>query len=976
MKPTTSADDRNPHLSGSIFAKAWLPPMSFGTGIVLSLLGATDQVSLALSNSGWIGISPMTGIVFLFVGIGLAACAWPGAPLPKARLTTVICAVLACVIGAERLAELLNVWFHHGDITPPAGIHLMSPGSALCALLLGGALLLCSTRRYFAAFQALVVMSMIVSWMGIVHAVIGNEPLFALVGMALPSAIGFMLLAFGILCLRQDGGLIALLVADNAGGSMARRLLPFVMTLPLFIGWLRLQGEGAGWYGSAGGTALAVSASIMTLCTIVFFNARALSRSDGERRNAQAMLALAQQVAHLGHVVVTFTEHSNHPKRRFWSDETFRLLGYQPGAVAPSRETFLAALHPDDRPLLDQAYATILATNGTPTPLEFRVVRPDGGYRFLHAIIAVERDSMGRPLDAIFTFQDITERRTAENRLNQQMARLDLLRQATHAIGERLDLTSIMQVVIACLEDNLPVDFVCCCRHDANAQVLTVTNIGQRSAALAKIVALDLDASIPTDADCMTRCVSGQLVHESDVAELPFAFPKRLASAGLRSFVLVPIVVDGAVVFVLIVAQLQPGSFSSMDCEFFKHLGEQLALAVHQAQLYADLQGAYDEQNRNQQAMMQLERLRVLGQMASGIAHDINNAISPAMLYTEWILLQSTGLDPEARQQLATVKRAIEDVAHTVARLGEFYRRDDDSANMVAIDLNVKIQHVIELTQARWSDLPQQRGAVITVRKELQPDLPSIKAVASEVREALINFVFNAVDAMPEGGTLTVRTRTTEDRVVVEVSDTGIGMSREVRQRCLEPFFTTKGERGTGIGLAMVHGIAQRHGADILIESEVGRGTTMGLAFPYGKAPATWTPVTSVPVPMRLKILVVDDDPRLINTLVDILKRDHHEVMQAEGGQAGIDTFLAARTSEKPFDVVITDLGMPHVDGRMVASAIKKAAAKTPVIMLTGWGQRLVTGGTAPQVDRILDKPPTVLALRQALSQLFPTSKD
>jgi PAS domain S-box-containing protein len=568
------------------------------------------------------------------------------------------------------------------------------------------------------------------------------------------------------------------------------------------------------------------------------------------------------------------------------------------------------------------------------------------------------------------TVADITQRRKAEDRLKSQVGWLDLLRRITQAIGERLDLHSIMQVVVASLEDNLPIDFVCCCRFDAQAQILTVTNVGNRSTALARTLALDVDAAIPIDANGLAHCVAGHLVHEPDVNNVPFPFPHRLAVCGLHGLVAVPLVVDGKVVFVLLVAQ-RSGGFSSPDCEHLRQLGDQLALAVHQSRLYSDLQRAYDEQKRNQQSMLQLERLRVLGQMASGIAHDINNAISPAMIYTEWLLEQEVGLTPPARRQLATVKRAIEDVAHTVARLREFYRRDEES-EMAGVDLNLKVEHVIELTRARWHDLPQEHGSVITVRSELQPSLPTISALPNEVSEALINLVFNAVDAMPDGGTLTMRTRTEGEWVLVEVADTGVGMSAEVRERCLEPFFTTKGERGTGIGLAMVYGIAQRHHAEIRIASEVGKGTTFGLAFPLPKVLPTVTPVVAAMIlPPRLHILIVDDDPRLLGSLGEILECDGHVVIRAEGGQAGIDTYTAARADGKTIDLVITDLGMPYVDGRMVAAAVKKVSPKTPVILLTGWGQRLVSGSDAPQVDRILDKPPKLLALRQALSQLF-----
>jgi CheY-like chemotaxis protein len=208
----------------------------------------------------------------------------------------------------------------------------------------------------------------------------------------------------------------------------------------------------------------------------------------------------------------------------------------------------------------------------------------------------------------------------------------------------------------------------------------------------------------------------------------------------------------------------------------------------------------------------------------------------------------------------------------------------------------------------------------------------------------------------------------------VEVVDTGAGMDEETRRRCLEPFFTTKGERGTGLGLAMVYGVMQRHNAEIEIESTVGRGTTMRLSFPVpSSGPGELAALASATqaMPARMRILVVDDDPLVTKSLRDTLEADGHLVTITNGGQEGIDIFRASEESSERFSVVITDLGMPYVDGRKVASAIKATCPTKPVIMLTGWGQRLVSeGDIPPHVDRVLNKPPKLRELRAALLEL------
>ena len=200
-------------------------------------------------------------------------------------------------------------------------------------------------------------------------------------------------------------------------------------------------------------------------------------------------------------------------------------------------------------------------------------------------------------------------------------------------------------------------------------------------------------------------------------------------------------------------------------------------------------------------------------------------------------------------------------------------------------------------------------------------------------------------------------------------------MDEETRRRCLEPFYTTKGERGTGLGLAMVYGMVQRHSAELDIDSAVGRGTTVRLSFAAADAvavPAAAGPRLQ-PAAQRLRILLVDDDPMLIKSLRDILEQDGHVVTVAEGGQQGIDRFAAALAHGTPFSIVITDLGMPYVDGRKVAASVKAAATHTPVILLTGWGKRLLAENDIPaHVDRVLSKPPRLGELRAALARLVP----
>jgi len=570
---------------------------------------------------------------------------------------------------------------------------------------------------------------------------------------------------------------------------------------------------------------------------------------------------------------------------------------------------------------------------------------------------------------------DITERKQAREKLQTQLVRLDLLHRITRAIGDRQDMRSIFQVVIRRLEDNLPIDFGCICLYDPTDKVLIVTCVGTLSRPLALDLALTEQGRIPIDENGLARCVQGELVYEPDISESTFQFPARLAKAGLRALVIAPLPAAGKVVGVLIAARRVPDSFESGDCEFLRQLGEHVGLAAHQVQLYEALQQSYEDLRQSQQFVLQQERLRALGQMASGVAHDINNAISPIAIYAESLLDREPGMSERVRKTLTIIQQCIQDVAGTVSRMRDFYRKREPQVLLESVDLNRIVQGVIDLTRSRWRDLPQERGVVIDVRPELTRPLPAILGAENEIRDALTNLVLNATDAMPEGGILTLRTGVSDVRsaLQLEVIDTGVGMDEETRRHCLEPFFTTKGERGTGMGLAMVYGMVERHSAEMEIESAPGKGTTVRLIFPLPAKVAEPAVTDSVRVaPSRsLRLLIIDDDPLIIESLSETLRGDGHEVTSAEGGQAGINAFQAATQRGEPFEIVFTDLGMPNVDGRRVAAAVKAVSPATPVILLTGWGQRLISENEIPpHVDRVLNKPPKLRELRLTLAQL------
>jgi PAS domain S-box-containing protein len=657
-----------------------------------------------------------------------------------------------------------------------------------------------------------------------------------------------------------------------------------------------------------------------------------------------------------------------------WNPGAHRLFGYTAREMIGQS---IQCLLPPERA---NEEAAILATIAKGQRIEhFETVRVTKEGRRVDVSVSISPiiDASGNVIGASKIARDITEHKQAEQKLAMQLARHDLLNRITRAMGQRQDLHSILQVCIRRLEEDLPIDFGCVCLYDPLAESLTISCVGARSAALALELGMPQNAQVVIDREGLARCIAGSLVYEPDVAQVSFPFLQRLARAGLLSLVGAPLLVESRVFGVLIAARRAPRAFSSGECEFLRQLSEHVALAAHQAELYAELQRAYEDLRQTQLAVMQQERLRALGQMASGIAHDINNAISPVALYTDLLIEREPGLSQSGREQLRVVQRAIGDVEQTLTRMREFYRPREPQPLLSPVQINHLVQQVLDLTRARWSDMPQQRGIVIKPEIDLASALPTVWGVESEIREALTNLVFNAADAMPDGGALRVRTGigANADEVYLEVCDTGTGMDEDTRRRCMDPFFTTKGARGTGLGLAMVYGVAQRHRAEIAIDSSPGAGTTVRLTFPSGRANVidSMKPDEATPIPARLRILVVDDDPLLLKSLRETLESDGHVVSTANGGREGIDLFTAACQRRETFPVVITDLGMPYVDGRSVARAVKTLSGDTVVILLTGWGQRLVSEGEVPpHVDRVLSKPPKLRMLREALAHGAP----
>ncbi len=381
----------------------------------------------------------------------------------------------------------------------------------------------------------------------------------------------------------------------------------------------------------------------------------------------------------------------------------------------------------------------------------------------------------------------------------------------------------------------------------------------------------------------------------------------------------------------------------------------------------AQLEATLAQLRATQEGIVRQERLSALGMMASGIAHDFNNALTMVLGYSELLLpFVQQHAPPKEMAYLHHVIAATQDATHVVSRLREFYRPPDGNEIRASIDINE-----VALTAPKWSSRSLADGVQIEVVLELA-DVPAISGNAAELREVMTNLIFNAVDAMPKGGVVRISTSAEGETIAVAVSDTGIGMTEEERERCLEPFFTTKGEHGTGLGLAVVYGIVHRHAGAIEIVSQKNHGTTFLIRVPRAGPTEVCGPVLMQSVDRVLNILVVDDQSIIRDLIAEYLQCDGHQVTTAAHGREALQCFTIGE-----FDLVITDQSMPEMNGVQLGRALKAEVPGLPVILLTGFGEEMQALGEQPDgVDLVLGKPASAAGLRCAIFTAMSPAED
>lgn len=471
-------------------------------------------------------------------------------------------------------------------------------------------------------------------------------------------------------------------------------------------------------------------------------------------------------------------------------------------------------------------------------------------------------------------------------------------------------------------------------------------------------------AAPPALRELVTRAASeGKPVWERDnpvnMNDVSSASSASIHSAALGCTLAVPL--TGGDVLVLPGIRDGGGGTASM-AGLASAVGTLASAALEHSRRAIRLAGEFDALQQGHHQTIETERLHAIGELAAGVAHHLNNVMTVIVGRVDLALRQFQSMEIG---HLEAIRQAAFDATEIVRRLGSFSRRRSQGPSPV-VDLNALVEEALALTRGRWHDEAQLHGIDISVELCAGHTHP-VSANEVSLREVFVNLLLNAIDALPEGGHIRVRTWSTEDVVYCEVWDNGIGMSTEVRQRAAEPFFTTKGPRRRGLGLSLSYGIIQEHHGTLTIDSTEGRGTTVIFTLPTSQSARTREAESGASIGTgQMVILLVDDDPAVRATVAGLLADDGHTVVEAGGGAEA----LSRLDTTEIFDLLMTDLSMPKMNGWELIRCAKLKRPELPVVLITGWGETpRGQRSSDPEPDAILAKPVTQDDLRRTIAR-------
>jgi len=429
--------------------------------------------------------------------------------------------------------------------------------------------------------------------------------------------------------------------------------------------------------------------------------------------------------------------------------------------------------------------------------------------------------------------------------------------------------------------------------------------------------------------------VNEQYLLIPDVSKDPRFYGRvdKMSGYETKSILCVPLRTKSKLIGVLeVINKTDDTSFTEEDAMLLNFFASQVAVAIENARYYGELKHKYEEEKEMQEKFAESEKLRALGLMTSGIAHDFNNML--AIISGNIDLIELEEDKEKILKKVQIIKKTAKGSAKTIKRLQKYVKTKDDMLLPRTINLNDLVKEAIEMSIPIWKDGPQEKGLNVEIVDKLTEDEVIIHGDDADLREAVINMIFNSVDAMPQGGKIHIATYTKDESIYLELSDSGIGMDEEAKSRIFDPFFTTKGVGNSGLGMSILYGTIKKHNGSIDIKTTPGKGTMFTIALPKGKEKTEKSGVESSHAisTEKVNILIIDDEPQLGAVISEMLSLQGHQTSVFDSGKGGIEAF-----KEGGYEVLITDLGMPDVSGWEVIDTARQIAPGVISGIITGW---------------------------------------
>jgi PAS domain S-box-containing protein len=818
--------------------------------------------------------------------------------------------------------------------------------------------------------QFLTLASMLVPFVALLGYIYGARHLYEFkpfATVAIHTAIVLLLISAGLLFARPERSIVSELLSPHNGGLMARRVLPFALTLPVVVGWARLVGQNQGLYGTEVGIALFATVNAFVFSALVWLTARSLNRVDAERRMSdyQAVLALRGAEARWralveasSQIVWTADRHGrsteDSPSWRAFTGQTLEEAG----------DRRLEAIHPEDRPNVIATWRRAIKARA-PFESEYRLRHVSGEWRWV--------SSRGIPLRAaggiietwVGMITDINDHKRAQSLAEGQKKVLEM-------IARDAPLTSTLEALTQLIDSQ---------SDDMYSSILLLSADGKTlhhgaAPRLPPEYTSAIDGAVigPAVGSCGTAAYTCKPVYVADIATDPLwkDFKHLALPHGLRACWSTPILdADGRVFGTFAIYYKRPGLPTPEHVALLDLANQTAAICLaHHREM--------EHRKRMQQSQLRSQKLEALGTLSGGIAHDFNNMLL-VIAGNAKLAANMLGETHAAQTALTEIGQASARATDLVRRILAFSR--PQTTRHKHIQLQPVITEALKLVRAT---LP----AMIDIRTELDGNTAMVSADATQVHQVLVNLATNAAHAIgTQRGVIEVQLESLEltpqmpacgpdlrpgPYARLTVRDTGSGMTPEVMSRIFDPFFTTKPlGQGTGLGLSIVHGIMQSCGGAVRVESEVGVGTSFHLYFP-----AVMNAEARDPTGRHLAlpgggqhILLIDDEDALVRLGTILLTKQGYRVTGCTDPQSAIRQF---RREPEAFHAVVTDLSMPGMSGFDCAKELLEVRPDIPIVLTSGY-VRPEDEVTAKRVGirTVVTKPAALDQLPQILAQVF-----